>query len=131
MSLERLDDRVKSVAIIEDDPDAVRLLRRIIQTRGGYQIFEANDGRAGLELIHREHPDLILLDLMMPEIDGFEVLSKMKEEKATADIPVIVITAKDLTLQERHRLSGHVDSLLQKGSYTDLEMLDDIIDILD
>ena len=131
VSLERLDDRVKSVAIIEDDPDAVRLLRRIIQTRGGYQIFEANDGRAGLELIHREHPDLILLDLMMPEIDGFAVLSKMKEDKATADIPVIVITAKDLTLQERHRLSGHVDSLLQKGSYTDLEMLDDIIDILD
>jgi threonine synthase len=129
-SLERLDDRVKSVAIIEDEPDAARLLRRIIQARGGYQIIEARNGREGLELIQRERPDLVLLDLMMPEIDGFTVLSRMKEHKETADIPVIVITAKDLTLQERRRLSGHVESLLQKGSYVDLEMLDGIVDVL-
>jgi threonine synthase len=129
-SLERLDDRVKSVAIIEDDPDAARLLRRIIQARGGYQIFEANDGRTGLELVRRERPDLVLLDLMMPEMDGFTVLSTLKEEEETTDIPIIVITAKDLTLSERRRLSGHVESLLQKGSYLDLEMLDDIMDVL-
>jgi len=129
-SLERLDDRVKSVAIIEDEPDAARLLRRIIQARGGYQIFEAPNGREGLELIRREHPDLVLLDLMMPEVDGFTVLSTMKEEPEIADIPVIVITAKELSSQERRRLSGHVESLLQKGSYMDLEMLDDIVDVL-
>jgi threonine synthase len=129
-SLERLDDRVKSVAIIEDEPDAARLLRRIIQARGGYQIFEARNGREGLELIRRERPDLILLDLMMPEVDGFAVLSALKEEPEIADIPVIVITAKELTKQERRRLSGHVKSLLQKGSYMDLEMLDDLVDVL-
>jgi threonine synthase len=129
-SLERLDDRVKSVAIIEDEADAARLLRRIIQSRGGYQIFEAHDGREGLELIRREQPDLVLLDLMMPEIDGFTLLGKMKEEEETADIPVIVITAKELTTQERRRLSGHVESLLQKGSYVDMEMLDDLMDVL-
>lgn len=129
-SLERLDDRVKSVAIIEDEPDAARLLRRIIQTRGGYQIFEAGNGREGLELIRREHPDLVLLDLMMPEVDGFTVLSTMKEDKEIADIPVVVITAKELTPQEQRRLSGHVESLLQKGSYMDLEMLDDLVDVL-
>lgn len=129
-SLERLDDRVKSVAIIEDEPDAARLLRRIIQSRGGYQIFEAHDGRAGLELIRREHPDLVLLDLMMPELDGFTLLSRMKEEGDIADIPVIVITAKELTTRERRRLSGHVESLLQKGSYVDMEMLDDLMDVL-
>jgi threonine synthase len=126
-SLERLDDRVKSVAIIEDEPDAARLLRRIIQARANYQIFEARNGRDGLDLIRRERPDLVLLDLMMPEVDGFTVLGQMKEEQAIADIPVIVITAKELTSQERRRLSGHVESLLQKGSYTDLEMLDDLI----
>jgi threonine synthase len=130
VSLERLDNRVKSVAIIEDEPDAARLLRRIIQARGGYQIFEASNGREGLELIRREHPDLVLLDLMMPEMDGFTVLSKMKEREETADIPVIVITSKELTNQEQRRLSGHVESLLQKGSYTDLDMLDDIVDAL-
>jgi CheY-like chemotaxis protein len=64
---------------------------------------------------------------MMPEMDGFTVLSRMKEEEETADIPVIVITAKELTAQERRRLSGHVESLLQKGSYMDLEMLDDLV----
>jgi threonine synthase len=127
VSLERLDDRVKSVAIIEDEPDAARLLRRIIQARANYQIFEASNGRTGLDLIRRERPDLVLLDLMMPEMDGFTVLSRMKEEEETADIPVIVITAKELTAQERRRLSGHVESLLQKGSYMDLEMLDDLV----
>jgi threonine synthase len=127
VSLERLDDRVKSVAIIEDEPDAARLLRRIIQARANYQIFEASNGRTGLDLIQRERPDLVLLDLMMPEMDGFTVLSRMKEDEETADIPVIVITAKELTAQERRRLSGHVESLLQKGSYMDLEMLDDLV----
>jgi CheY-like chemotaxis protein len=78
-------------------------------------------------LIRRERPDLVLLDLMMPEIDGFTVLSTMKEEAETADIPVIVITAKELTFAERRRLSGHVESLLQKGSYADIDMLDDLI----
>ncbi len=129
-SLEHLDDRVKSVAIIEDEPDAARLLRRIIQSRGGYQIFEARNGREGLDLIRQHRPDLVLLDLMMPEIDGFTVLSTMKQENEIADIPVIVITAKELTVQERRRLSGHVESLLQKGSYTDLELLDDLVDVL-
>ena len=129
-SLERLDDRVKSVVIVEDEPDARRLLRRIIQARGGYQIHEATNGREGLEVIRRERPDLVLLDLMMPEMDGFEVLSLMKEEDDIADIPVIVITAKELTPQERRRMAGHVDSLLQKGSYLDLEMLDDLVDVL-
>jgi threonine synthase len=129
-SLERLDDRVKSVAIIEDDPDAARLLRRIMQARGGYQIFEAANGREGLDLIRRERPNLVLLDLMMPEMDGFTVLSKMKEKQETADIPVIVITAKELTTQELLRLNGDVQSLLKKGSYVDLDMLDDIADVL-
>jgi threonine synthase len=129
-SLERLDDRVKSLVIVEDDPDARRLLRRIIQARGGYQIYEAADGREGLEVIRQELPDLVLLDLMMPQMDGFTLLSLMKEEGAMADIPVIVITAKELTPQERRRLAGHVDSLLKKGSYMDLDLLDDLVDVL-
>jgi threonine synthase len=129
-SLERLDGRVKRVAIIEDEPDAARLLRRIIQARGGYQIFEARDGAEGLVLIQEKRPDLILLDLLMPEMDGFALLDKIKEREDTADIPIIVITAKELTPSEHRRLSGQVESLLQKGSYVDLEMLDGIVDVL-
>jgi threonine synthase len=118
------------VAIIEDEPDAARLLRRIIESHASYKVFEANNGREGLELVRRERPDLILLDLMMPEVDGFTLLTRMEEEKEIADIPVIVITAKDLTLRERRRLGGRVASLLQKGSYTDLESLDELVDDL-
>jgi threonine synthase len=127
-SLQHLDKRVKRVAILEDDPDAARLLRRIVQSRAGYQIFEARNGREGLELIQREHPDLVLLDLMMPEMDGFTILTRLKGRKETADIPVIVITAKELTPQERQHLAQQTTSLLQKGSYTDLETLDELLD---
>lgn len=129
-ALNRLDGRVKRVAIIEDEPDAARLLRRILQARGKYQIFEASDGRTGLELIRRERPDLILLDLMMPELDGFALLDIMKEEKELENVPVIVVTARDLTTSEEDRLAGQVESLLQKGSFMEDELLEEILEAL-
>jgi len=130
-ALNRLDGRVKRVAIIEDDPDAARLLRRILQARGKYQVFEAHDGRAGLELIRREQPDLILLDLMMPELDGFTLLEIVKQEEALQDVPVIVVTAKELTPEERNRLQGQVESLLQKGSFMEEDLLEGILEALE
>jgi threonine synthase len=130
-ALNRLDERVKRVVIIEDDPDAARLLRRILQARGKYQIFEAHDGRAGLELIRREHPDVILLDLMMPGLDGFSLLEIVKTEEELRDVPVIVVTAKELTPAERRRLDGQIESLLQKGSFMEEDLLDNILDALE
>ncbi|MGQ9709169.1 MAG: pyridoxal-phosphate dependent enzyme [Anaerolineae bacterium] len=125
-SLELLGRNIHRVAILEDDPGARRLLRRILQVRGPYQILEAENGREGLELIRRERPDLILLDLMMPEIDGFGVLEVLQTEEELQDIPVIVVTAKELTADERARLSGHIQALLQKGMFTDEELLREI-----
>jgi threonine synthase len=125
-ALERLDERVKSVGIIDDDPNAVRLLKRILQARGQYILHEATDGREGLEMIRRERPDIVLMDLMMPDLDGFGVLEIMKEDEALRDIPVIVVSAKELTSNERRRLAGHVQSLLQKGSFSDQDLLGDI-----
>jgi threonine synthase len=130
-ALNRLDGRVKRVAIIEDEPDAARLLRRILQARGKYQIFEAYDGRSGLDLIRRERPDLILLDLMMPELDGFTLLEIVKSEEEFHEVPVIVVTAKELTQAERRRLSGQVESLLEKGSFMEEDLLEDILDALE
>lgn len=130
-ALDRLDERVKRVIIIEDEPDAARLLRRILQARGKYQIFEARDGHAGLDLIRREHPDLILLDLMMPELDGFSLLEIVKTEEELRDVPVIVVTAKELTSAERRRLDGQIESLLQKGSFMEEDLLDNILDALE
>ena len=125
-ALERLDERVKSVAIIDDDPNAVRLLKRILQARGQYILHEAPNGHEGLEMMRRERPDIVLMDLMMPDLDGFGLLEIMKQEDALKDIPVIVVSAKELTPNERKRLAGQVQALLQKGSFTDQDLLGDI-----
>jgi threonine synthase len=126
-SLGQLDERVRSIAIIEDDPKARLLLRRILQTRGDYRIVEAADGATGLEIVRRERPDVILMDLMMPGMDGFEVLDALKADEKVSDVPVIVVSAKELTAAERERLSGHIDKLMQKGDFTDEELLEEIL----
>lgn len=129
-SLDHLDSRVHRIAIIEDDPDARRLLRRILQARGDYQILEAEGGREGIELVRHYHPDLVLLDLMMPEVDGFEVLETIRADQELQNTRIIVITAKTLTAGERQRLSGQIELLLQKGSFLDDELLEDILTVL-
>lgn len=130
-ALERLDDRVKSIAILEDEPDAARLLRRILQAKGQYRIYEATNGRSGIDLIRAKHPDLVLLDLMMPEIDGFKVLDMMKADEMLRNTPVIVVTAKELSRADLRRLSGQVESFLQKGSFMEEELLENIVEALD
>ncbi len=130
-TLEQLDRSVRRIAILEDDAGAARLLRRILQARGDYQIFEAQDGRSGLEMIRRERPDMVLLDLMMPEMDGFAVLEALRADKELQGIPVVVITAKELTPGERVRLSGQIRLLLQKGSFTDEELLREVLGALE
>jgi threonine synthase len=130
-ALRRLDDRVQSIAIIEDEPDARVLLRRILQYRRKYNIYEAGDGISGINLIRSEKPDLVLLDLMMSGIDGFAVLDMMKADTDLRDIPVIVITAKDLTSKDYKRLSGRVESLLQKGEFMEEELFESISDVLE
>jgi threonine synthase len=77
-------------------------------------------------MIRRERPDAVLVDLMMPGLDGFGLLEIMKQEDALKDIPVIVISAKELTPNERRRLAGQVQALLQKGSFTDQDLLGDL-----
>ncbi len=130
-ALDKLDGRVKSIAIIEDDPGAARLLRRILQAKGNYNILEADNGVTGLELIKNECPDLVLLDLMMPYLDGFGLLELMKADENLAHIPVIVVTAKELTTHERGKLSGRVEGLLQKGSFMEDDLLGDILNALE
>ena len=130
-SLDSLDTRVQRIAIIEDDADARRLLRRVLQARGDYQIFEAEGGRQGIDLVRRYRPDLVLLDLMMPDVDGFEVLETIRADGELAETRIIVITAKSLTANERRRLSGQIELLLQKGSFMDDDLLEDILETLE
>jgi len=129
-SLEHLDRRVQRVAIIEDNPEASLLLRRVLQAQGEFLVSEAHDGQSGLEMMRAEPPDLVLLDLMMPGLDGFGVIEELKKDERLKDVPVIVVTARDLTVHERRRLDGHVRGLLQKGSFLSTDILEDIQKVL-
>ena len=120
------DDRFPHVLIVDDTDEARRLIRRILQSQGNYTFFEAANGRQALEIARREIPDLILLDLMMPELDGFAVLDALKATPQTAPIPVIVITAKELTPEEKTRLDGQIHSLMQKGEFMSDELLEEV-----
>jgi threonine synthase len=119
-------DRFPRIALVEDSIEARRLIRRILQSQGNFTILEAQNGREGLELIERELPDLIILDLMMPELDGFHVLEALRKNQETATIPVIVSTAKELTPDEKNRLGGKIQALMQKGNFLNDEFLDEV-----
>jgi threonine synthase len=119
-------NRFPRVAIVDDTAEARRLIRRILQSQGDFKIFEATNGKEGLNLIRRELPDLIILDLMMPEMDGFAVMDALKADPKTADIPVIVATAKELTPEEKNRLGAQIQSLMQKGDFLNDEFLEEV-----
>ncbi len=119
-------ERFPRIVIVEDTTEARRLIRRILQSQGNFTILEASNGREGLELIQRELPDLIILDLMMPEMDGFTVIEALRAKPETATIPVIVATAKELTQDEKNRLSGQIQSLMQKGDFLNDEFLEEV-----
>lgn len=125
-ALEEVDSRVQRIAIIEDNVDSARLIRRILQAQGDFLIDEAYDGVSGLDLIKEKKPNLVLLDLMMPGIDGFDIVEEMKKVSYLRDIPIIVITAKELSAIERRRLDGKIKLLLQKGTFMDSDLLSDI-----
>ncbi len=86
-------ETAKRILCIEDEPEMIDLIRLIL-SRKGFQVQSASGGNEGLELIRKELPDLILLDLMMPDMDGWEVYQQMKADEAIRDIPVIIVTAK-------------------------------------
>jgi len=117
---------VPHIAIVDDHEPARILLRRVLQSLGEFTISEASNGTEAIALAQREHPDLILLDLMMPETDGFQVIETLRADPSTAHIPIIAVTAKALTSQEKRRLSGQIEKLMQKGEFLTDELLDEI-----
>jgi threonine synthase len=124
-------DRFPRIVIADDSIDARRLIRRILQSQGDFTIFEAGDGKEALVLIEKEKPDLIILDLMMPEMDGFAVIDNLKRNPETANIPVIVASAKELTPNEKARLEGQIQSLMQKGDFLNDEFLGEVRSLLE
>lgn len=82
------------ILLIEDDPDIQKMVRLSLKFQGGHEVSVASDGREGLEKAIAEHPDLILLDVMMPEMDGYETCRRLKAEPATREIPVVFLSAR-------------------------------------
>jgi len=119
-------NRFPRVVVVDDTSEARRLIRRILQSQGDFEISEATNGRDAIELITRERPDLVILDLMMPEVDGFAVLDALRGTPETANIPVIVATAKELTVDEKSRLQGQIQSLMLKGDFLNDEFLEEV-----
>jgi signal transduction histidine kinase/DNA-binding response OmpR family regulator len=110
------------VLLVEDDA-ALRALVRGMLEKEGCVVAEAENGRVALERVAENRPELILLDLMMPEMDGFTFIEALRQNEAWRAIPVVVVTAKDLTAEDRARLNGQVQHVLQKGSYSRDELL--------
>ena len=113
------------VLVVDDDAAIRGLLRRILEDEG-YTVSEAQNGRAALERMGEQMPGAILLDLMMPEMDGFEFLSTLHGREGWRQVPVVIITAKDLTVEDRARLNGSVVRILQKGTHDKDELLAEV-----
>lgn len=117
----------KVFLIVDDDPATLELHMRIVQSRlGEHTILKARNGREALEIMQEKRPDLVLLDLMMPELDGFGVLEAMREKEGMRDIPVIVLTGQILTEKEMARLNRGVATVLGKGLFSVEETLNHI-----
>jgi CheY-like chemotaxis protein len=115
----------RSIMVVEDDEDTRRWLARALEAEG-WQVTEAENGRVALERLVAAPPDLILLDLMMPEMDGFEFLTEIRRSETLHDVPVVVITAAELTDDDRRRLNGGVERILQKAAFERDELLAEV-----
>ncbi len=112
----------RPVLVVEDDPATREVIRRALE-QNGWLVREAANGRVALDALKREVPDLVVLDLMMPEMDGFEFVSELRQLDSGRHLPVVVVTARELTAEDRSRLSGQVSRIFHKGSFTREELV--------
>ena len=110
------------VLLVEDDTETREVMARTL-VKAGWTVSEAGNGQEALDIMSGLHPRLILLDLMMPVMDGFDFLTVMRARPEWRHIPVIVITAKDLTADDRNRLTGRVEEIVEKSAYTHEQLL--------
>ena len=113
------------ILVVDDDPAMREMFSRILE-KEGWEVREAENGKVALEQVGREIPGMIFLDLMMPVMDGFTFVRKLRSEAAWRDIPIIVITSKDISQEEKQLLEESVVTILQKGAYTRQELLEQV-----
>ncbi len=110
------------VLVVDDNVKAVELVATALEA-DGYRVMRAYGGAEAIEVARRARPDLVILDLLMPEVSGFEVASTLRASEDTAHIPILVLTAKDLTAEDRARLNSEVSAILQKSSFSRSDLL--------
>ena len=130
-ALENLDEKVTTVLLVDDNDDDALLIRRLLESRKNYRMYHARDGWEGLSMARQKLPDLIVSDLTMPGIDGFGFVEELKLDPRTKDIPVVVVSAKDITAEERKRLNGHIEAVYQKGSLPTRKFVDQVIHVIE
>ena len=111
-----------TVLHIEDDRASIHLVQRMLESQG-CTVLTALDGAAALDILDKQTPDVILLDLLLPERDGFSVAEELRQDPRWQQIPILVVTGKQLEATDHARLQGHVEKILQKGSYTKADLL--------
>ena len=121
----KIESDSQSILIVEDDETTREMLKKSLASND-FKVRIAKNGKEGLDKVKESKPGLVLLDLMMPEMDGFEFAEKLRENKDWLDIPVVVITAKDLTSEDHNRLKGNVEAIMQKGSYSKKQLLSEV-----
>ena len=121
--------RPHSIMVVDDNEIDLREMARVIE-KEGIEAVPADSGSNCMELLKEDLPDILVLDLMMPEMDGFEVLDRVRTNPKTGNLPVIIVTAKDLTFEDRKRLKGSVSSILAKSDTTSKALLEEIKKIL-
>lgn len=104
----------RTVVVIDDDPAELDLIDAVLGPRG-YDVVRATTGNEGIDLVRSRHPSVVLLDLLMPGLDGFDVVERLRCDPATVDVPILVLTAKDITPGDRERLAGQISGLASKG----------------
>jgi len=114
-----------TILVVDDEPECVDLLSALLEPEG-FSIIKACGGQAAIDLALKNTPDLIILDLMMPEVSGFDVVNKMKLNPGTKDIPIMIYTAKDITARDKAILNGDIEKIVRKGEFTKEEFLEDL-----
>ncbi len=130
-ALENLDEKTTSVLLIDDNEDDALLIRRLLEAHKSYRLYYAKDGWEGLAQARQKIPDLIVTDLTMPGIDGFGLVEELRLDPRTKDIPIVVVSAKDITPEERKRLNGHIEAVYQKGSISSRKFVDQVIQVIE
>ena len=130
-ALENLDEKTTTVLLIDDNSDDALLIRRLLEGRKNYRMHHAKDGWEGLAMARQSLPDLIVTDLTMPGIDGFGLVEELKLDPRTRHIPVVVVSAKDITDEERNRLNGQIEALYQKGSLPTRKFVEKVIGVIE